>query len=223
MLNVPVVEDLAAEPRRVLHDAAATATSTITTRDEYFSDANDMVFLGSLRFLPTDDVTFDLSGTWSRSHTNGQGGQCIVVREDGPVAPLFPQLFPACRATTLFSVVVGGRRSLRHRDRRGVGSAELRHRRRRGVRRPRDQGARIVEPADDPTALRRGRHDRVRRLSLDRRPTAPRRRARRGAAGVRRAADQRRRARREDRVRGRPVRAVGGRRRTIARPTSVPR
>jgi iron complex outermembrane receptor protein len=101
MLNVPVVEDRVLS-RFALFTQNRDGYVYDTTRDEYFSDANDMVFLGSLRFQPADELTFDLSGTWSRSHTNGQGGQCIVVREDGPVAGLFPELFPACRATNPF-------------------------------------------------------------------------------------------------------------------------
>jgi len=102
MLNVPVVDD------RVLSRVSLFTTQRDgyvhdTFRGGDYSDANDIVFLGSLRFLPTDDITFDLSGTWSRSHTNGNGGQCKVVRTDGPVASLFPELFPACSATTPFS------------------------------------------------------------------------------------------------------------------------
>ncbi|MDG2305556.1 MAG: TonB-dependent receptor [Candidatus Binatia bacterium] len=102
MLNVPIVED-------VLLSRVAFFTSRRdgyvynTFRDEYASDANELAFLGSLRLLATDELTFDVSGTWSRSSTKGLGGQCIVVREDGPVAPLTPQLFPACRETTLFT------------------------------------------------------------------------------------------------------------------------
>ena len=102
MLNAPVVKDLllsrvsffTTQRDGYVHDP---------TRNEDFSNVNDMDFLGSLRLLASDDVTFDLSGTWSKSHTRGQGGPCIVVREDGPVASLFPGLFPACRATSAFS------------------------------------------------------------------------------------------------------------------------
>jgi iron complex outermembrane recepter protein len=102
MLNVPVVDDLLLS-RISFFTTQRDGYVYDTFRDEYYNDANDMVFLGTLRLLATDDVTFDLSGTWSRSHTKGQGGPCIVVREDGPVAGLFPNLFPACRQTSLFS------------------------------------------------------------------------------------------------------------------------
>jgi iron complex outermembrane receptor protein len=101
MVNVPIVEDLLLS-RVAFFTQNRDGYVADPTRDEFFSDANDMVFLGSLRFQPMDELTFDLSGTWSRSHTNGQGGECVVVREDGPVAPLFPGLFPSCRATNLF-------------------------------------------------------------------------------------------------------------------------
>jgi iron complex outermembrane recepter protein len=101
MLNVPVVEDLVLS-RVSFFTTQRDGYVSDPFRNELYSDANDMVFLGSLRFLPADDVTFDITGTWSRSHTKGNGGPCIVVREDGPVASLFPGLFPACRATSAF-------------------------------------------------------------------------------------------------------------------------
>jgi iron complex outermembrane receptor protein len=101
MLNVPVVEDVLLS-RVSFFTSQRDGYVFDSFRDEYFSDVNDMVFLGSLRLLPADNVTFDLTGTWSRSHTRGQAGPCIVVREDGPVASLFPELFPACRQTSAF-------------------------------------------------------------------------------------------------------------------------
>lgn len=101
MVNVPIVDDVLLS-RVAFFTQNRDGYVKDPTRNEYFSDANDMVFLGSLRYQPIEELTFDLSGTWSRSHTNGQGGQCKVVREDGPVAPLFPGLFPSCRATSAF-------------------------------------------------------------------------------------------------------------------------
>ncbi|MFP6665527.1 MAG: TonB-dependent receptor [Deltaproteobacteria bacterium] len=67
------------------------------------SNRNSINFLGSLRFLPTAGVTVDLTGTWSRSHTRGRGGQCIYVR-DGNFAGLEPADFKGddgnCSSTT---------------------------------------------------------------------------------------------------------------------------
>lgn len=102
MLNVPVVDDLLLS-RVAFFSTRRDGYVYNTFRDDYASDINEMAFLGSLRFLPMDDLTFDLSGMWGRSNSKGLGGQCKVVREDGPVAGLTPGLFPACRATTFFS------------------------------------------------------------------------------------------------------------------------
>ncbi len=102
MLNVPIIEDVLLS-RVAFFTTRRDGYVYDTFRDEYYSDANEMSFLGSLRLLASEDLTFDLSGHWSRSQVKGNGGQCVVVREDGPVAPLFPALFPACRETTLFS------------------------------------------------------------------------------------------------------------------------
>ncbi len=52
-------------------------------RDQGASDRNSITFLGTLRFLPLDDVTFDLSGSWSNFHNDGKGGQCLVIQPTG--------------------------------------------------------------------------------------------------------------------------------------------
>ncbi|MDG1400948.1 MAG: TonB-dependent receptor [Candidatus Binatia bacterium] len=63
-------------------------------RDEHWSDANSITFLGSLRFLPWDDITIDLSGTYSSEHTRAAGGYCVVANEGAALGS--PQLFNAC-------------------------------------------------------------------------------------------------------------------------------
>ncbi|MDG2304366.1 MAG: TonB-dependent receptor [Candidatus Binatia bacterium] len=68
-------------------------------RDEYVSDRNSLSFLGSLRFLPIDDVTIDVSGTWSKDITQGRGGQCVNITEGGLTA-LVPGDYPAVCAET---------------------------------------------------------------------------------------------------------------------------
>ncbi len=101
MLNVPIVEDWLAT-RLTFFSSNRDGYVKNTFLDEDYANANDLAFLGSLRLTPTDELTFDLSGMWNRSHTRGSGGQCRVVRTDGPVAPLFPELFDECRRTSLF-------------------------------------------------------------------------------------------------------------------------
>ncbi len=64
-------------------------------RDEYWSDQNSVTFLGSLRFLPTDDISIDLSGTYSVEHTRGAAGYCVVANEGAGLGS--PQLYESCR------------------------------------------------------------------------------------------------------------------------------
>ncbi len=80
-------------------------------RGERWSDRNSLSFLGSLRLLPSDDVSIDVSGAWSRSHARPLGGRCVVDREaiislptdDGnielPVETVYPGLYEDCRRT----------------------------------------------------------------------------------------------------------------------------
>lgn len=50
-----------------------------TVRDQRASDRNSVNFLGSLRYLLTDDATFDVSGSWAKSTTHGLGAKCIYI------------------------------------------------------------------------------------------------------------------------------------------------
>jgi iron complex outermembrane recepter protein len=68
------------------------------------SDRNSLNFLGSARLRLTDDVTFTLSGTWTREQNRGLGGQCHVVQESGfptqDINAIPPGFFDACRRST---------------------------------------------------------------------------------------------------------------------------
>lgn len=101
MMNVPIIEDFLLS-RVSFFTATRDGYVYDNFRDEYYSDRNEMAFLGSLRFLLHEDVTFDLMGTWNRSQTKGRAGQCIVVDENAPLGTLYSQAFPPCRETTLF-------------------------------------------------------------------------------------------------------------------------
>lgn len=70
-------------------------------RDEYWNDRNSLTFLGSLRFLPVEHLTIDVSGTWWQDHSSGRGGQCVFVQETslGSIAPGF---YDACRQSEPF-------------------------------------------------------------------------------------------------------------------------
>ncbi len=80
MLNVPLAEDL----------LFARVAFAQTHDDGYFdnrnlgkslSNRNGLSFLGSIRLLATQDLTIDISGTWSREHTAGRGSECAFVQE----------------------------------------------------------------------------------------------------------------------------------------------
>lgn len=101
MLNVPIIEDFLLS-RVSFFSGTRDGYVFDNFRDEYYSDRNEMAFLGSLRFLLHEDVTFDVMGTWNRSQTKGRAGQCIVVDENAPLASLYDRAFPPCRETTLF-------------------------------------------------------------------------------------------------------------------------
>lgn len=72
-------------------------------KDEYWSDRAAQAFLGSLRFLLTDDLTFDVSGTWSRDHNRGRGGRCVFVRETA-LGSVLPGLADECRRSRPFEI-----------------------------------------------------------------------------------------------------------------------
>ena len=81
-----------------------------TFRDESLSDLGSLAFLGTVRFLPTDDLTLDLSGTWGENRARQRGGEC-VFRTDGAFGALLPPdpesgetFFDACRASSPFEV-----------------------------------------------------------------------------------------------------------------------
>lgn len=78
---------------------------------EYFGDLNDLGFLGSLRFLPFDGMTIDLSGSWERSHRRGVGGQCSNEADAVPnplalalATSFYPGFAASCEAQTPYRV-----------------------------------------------------------------------------------------------------------------------
>lgn len=103
MLNVPfggALRDIAFARFAIAHTQSQGYVYD-TFRDEYMSDQNSTSFLGSVRFLPSEDVTIDVSGTWSRLNTKGRGGECVFIQETS-LGSLDPTLYPNCRATTPF-------------------------------------------------------------------------------------------------------------------------
>lgn len=99
MLNVPVnigwFEDKLFV-RAALASENRSGYSYNEFRDEYWDNQNGLTFLGSLRFLPIEDLTIDVSGTWWRNHSRGGNGQCVFVQETG-LGSLTPGFWDACR------------------------------------------------------------------------------------------------------------------------------
>ncbi len=103
MLNVPLVE------QRIL-----SRFSFMSKNNEgYVADAghasdksntNSYSFLGSLRFLPTDDLTIDVSGSYGRDHNNGRGGQCVFFNEDAPLRGIIPGFVEECSRSRPYSI-----------------------------------------------------------------------------------------------------------------------
>lgn len=101
MLNVPIVEDFLLS-RVALFTANRDGYVFNNQQNKNYSNRDEIAFLGGLRFLLTDDLTFDLTGTWSRSHTLGRAGQCVVENPNAPLSSLYGQFYPECEKTTLF-------------------------------------------------------------------------------------------------------------------------
>lgn len=79
-------------------------------RDESLSDLDSLAFLGTLRFVPADDATIDLTGSWTKNHSKQRGGEC-VFRTAGAFGALVPPdpvtgetYFDACKASRPFDV-----------------------------------------------------------------------------------------------------------------------
>lgn len=101
MLNLPIWED-----RVLARFALGTQNSDGYTynrfRDEYWNDRNSIAFLGSIRTILTDDLTLDLSGTWTRDNNKGRGGECVVTNEANGLGGLVPGYFDACEQSQPF-------------------------------------------------------------------------------------------------------------------------
>lgn len=70
-------------------------------RDDLGSQ-NGLTFLGSIRFLPTDRLTIDVTGTWWKSNTQGATGQCVITQETN-VGNFQPGFYDACRESRPYS------------------------------------------------------------------------------------------------------------------------
>ena len=84
MVNAPILDDLFA--RFSIATQNLDGFTFNTTRNETTSDRQSVSLLGTLRWLPTNDITVDVSGFWNRDRSHGMGGSCFFVQQ-GPLAP----------------------------------------------------------------------------------------------------------------------------------------
>ncbi len=93
MVNIPILENLYS--RFSVTTANFDGFTFNTTSGEYTSDRQSVSALGSIRWLPVDDVTVDVTGFWSRDNSHGLGGSCFFVQQ-GPLAPPGDEWREAC-------------------------------------------------------------------------------------------------------------------------------
>ena len=103
MLNLPLIDGLLYS-RFAFSSITSQGYYFNTFADRYANNPHNLAFLGSLRFTPTDDLTVDVFGTWSRSYSNGRGSQCVVANDDPALINLLPDgFFDSCRRSTPFT------------------------------------------------------------------------------------------------------------------------
>lgn len=98
MVNLPLYEDWVAT--RLAFSAKRSEGYVFNTfRNEYTSALDSTDFLGSLRILPRDDLSIDISGQYSTSQNNSRGGECVFV-QPGPLQAVAPGFETACKAVS---------------------------------------------------------------------------------------------------------------------------
>ena len=77
--------------------------------DVYLNNHASLGFLGSLRFLPTDDLTIDVTGSWFKDQTRARGAKCVNV-EETLLATLFlgggQEYYEACGESTPYKIAL---------------------------------------------------------------------------------------------------------------------
>ncbi len=69
---------------------------------QMLSNRNSLSFLGSLRFLPVDGLTLDVSGSWSKDQNAGLGPRCEVTNPRAPLIGVYPGYVEDCEASQPF-------------------------------------------------------------------------------------------------------------------------
>jgi iron complex outermembrane receptor protein len=78
--------------------------------DVYLNNHASLGFLGSLRFLPTDDLTIDVTGSWFKDQTRARGAKCVVVQSTLLTDLFLPNggadYFDACEGSTAYNIAL---------------------------------------------------------------------------------------------------------------------
>lgn len=69
-----------------------------TTFNDYWAEENGISFIGSLRFLPVEDLAIDISGSWFKDQVHSGLGQCVEVQRAG-IGGLVPGFWESCNAS----------------------------------------------------------------------------------------------------------------------------
>ena len=102
MLNLPIVEDRLLSRFAVSTDRSEGYVFN-ESLGEYLSGRDNLNFVGSLRYLPLDELTIDLVGSWSRSRSPGRGGRCTYIQPTG-LQGLVPDWPEECRRSQPYRV-----------------------------------------------------------------------------------------------------------------------
>lgn len=124
-VNAPVVDDRVLA-RFAFGTRSDSGYSTNTLTGLNYNDPTAISFLGSLRFLVTDGITIDVSGTWGRDRSRSRGSQCANVQETA-LGGLVPGYYEACSESKPFAFELDapGLTSLSNSGVWGVGTWEL--------------------------------------------------------------------------------------------------
>ncbi len=81
-LDVPIVEDVLLS--RVSFATRNRDGYTYNKNfDEYWGEENGLSFIGALRFLPIEDLTIDVSGSWFKDQIHSPTGECVFIQAVG--------------------------------------------------------------------------------------------------------------------------------------------
>lgn len=95
-LDVPIVEDVLLS-RFAFASRNRNGYAYNKNFDQFWGEENGLSFIGSLRFLPIDDLTIDVSGSWFKDQIHSSPGECVFIQAVGLGSPDY---YRRCRETS---------------------------------------------------------------------------------------------------------------------------